>query len=1100
MDKPNRAVDEWTDLAQSYATLSLYHFGHTKRPNYGMMKSNVDKTNTGRGGKLLLRNRRFRLAVLLAMFAVLAAALAFPIVGLTVEQSQPGTESGVLDLRKWSLERDGAVRLNGAWAFYPGQYVTTADENGGENAESPSFVKVPGEWTHAGMPGRGNATYRLRVLTSGDVGTLGLRIPAIAPAYRIYADGKEIARAGELSTQHDEGRAAYRPQTAIFTPEAEAFELSIQIENRIYPEGGIWFSLTLGSAQVMQQSEEHGDFVNMAVFGGCALLGLYQIAVFVLRRSERSTLYFGICCLLGAIRQWVVGGIYLVEVYPEVSIRVIIVLEYLTYYGGVTMAMLFVRELYPQEFDKRVVRLFAGVGCGFVATVLLLPAEWFTSLIDYFKVVSLLALAYLLGGFSLALWRGREGALLQLTGWLIFVAAAMHDILYSNGWLIWIDLQLVPYGFIILVFMEALVLAGRFTNAYRTIGAMSEQLMAMNRLKDEFLANTSHELKTPLHGILNLSQALSEGKSGPLNESQREQLTVVVAVARRMTNLINDILDLSLLKNNGIRLQLGKVDVRAVVSAQEEVFRHYIGDKPVSLRLEWPESLPYALADESRLLQIVYNLIGNAIKFTPEGEVVVSARAEGGMLQIAVSDTGIGIPVGQYEAIFQSFEQAGTAVAKEYGGAGLGLGITRRLVELHGGTISVTSTVGEGSVFTFTIPAAAGGEGAAADRDRSRIAAPKDGKASRVSIGRLETAVAAQESGVASAESREGSSITASAAKPGQAILAVDDDPVNLRVLKSVLAEEPYEVVTASSGAEALQILELSDGGIGLVILDVMMPGLSGYETCRRLREKYALTELPVLLTTVRNEPEDLMYGFEAGANDYLTKPFRPQELRARVRTLIEMKRSAEEAVRSEMAFLQAQIKPHFLYNALNTIVSLSLDEPQTSHDLLLHLSRYLRGSFDFNNKLRLVPLRKELDLTEAYLQIEQARFGDRLRVRYEIDETALSLCLLPPTTLQPLVENAVRHGVTKKEDGGIVTVKVRAEESEAVITVEDDGVGMPAPEAEILAREAEGEGGVGMRNIHQRLLRQYGRGLEIESAPGRGASVTIRVPLIGGP
>src|SRR5690606_22997604 len=112
--------------------------------------------------------------------------------------------------------------------------------------------------------------------------------------------------------------------------------------------------------------------------------------------------------------------------------------------GGVTMAMLFVRELYPREFDKRVVRMFAWVGCGFVATALLLPAEGFTSLIDYFKAVSLLALAYLLFGFSLALWRGREGALLQLTGWLIFVAAAVHDILYSNGWIIWIDMQLVP--------------------------------------------------------------------------------------------------------------------------------------------------------------------------------------------------------------------------------------------------------------------------------------------------------------------------------------------------------------------------------------------------------------------------------------------------------------------------------------------------------------------------------------------------------------------------------------------------------------------------------------------------------------------------------
>jgi sensor histidine kinase YesM len=238
------------------------------------------------------------------------------------------------------------------------------------------------------------------------------------------------------------------------------------------------------------------------------------------------------------------------------------------------------------------------------------------------------------------------------------------------------------------------------------------------------------------------------------------------------------------------------------------------------------------------------------------------------------------------------------------------------------------------------------------------------------------------------------------------------------------------------------------------------------------------------------------MYGFEAGANDFLTKPFHPHELRARARTLLEMKRSAEDAVRSEMAFLQAQIKPHFLYNALNTIVSFSLDEPQTAHDLLLDLGRYLRGSFDFKNRQRLVPLRKELELTEAYLAIERARFGSRLRVRYEVESGVI--CQLPPTTLQPLVENAVRHGVTRKEEGGTVTVAVRTEGTEVAISVEDDGAGMSEEARTKLAGgiEGEGGGGVGLRNIHQRLLRLYGRGLEIKSEAGSGTKVTFRIPF----
>ncbi len=1026
----------------------------------------------------MYQNRQVRLASLLTIIVILIAALALPILWPASGKAAPRAKDGVLDLREWNLNQDGAVRLNGTWSFHWERLLTTEDGTGLAAPNAGLHEEVPGLWTRGDRPGKGYATYRLKVLTDGGTGSLGLQIPAIAPAYKIYADGVEIASSGTVATEKAGTKSAYHPQTVAFKPPAEEFDLLVQVANPLYPEGGIWYSLTLGSERDMLHREVRHSFIDMAVFGGCALLGMYQIAAFLLRRSERSTLYFGICCLLGAIRQWVVGGIYLVELYPEANIRLIILLEYLTYYGGVTMAVLFVRELYPKEFNRKITMLLFWIGTGFTLTVLVLPAELYTSLIGYFKIVSLLALAYFIYGFALALWRGRGGALLQLSGWFIFVAAAVHDILYSDGWIIWIDMQLVPYGFILLVFIEALELARRFTNAYRTIGTMSDELIAMNQMKDEFLANTSHELKTPLHGILNLSQALAEGKSGPLNGHQREQLEAVVSVARRMSNLINDILDLSLLKNNGVRLQLRSVDVRAVVSAQEEVFRHYIGKKPVTLRLEWPESLPAALADENRLLQIVYNLIGNAIKFTPEGEVVVSAWAEGAMLHIAVADSGIGIPEEKLEIIFQSFEQAGTTIAKEYGGAGLGLGIARRLIELHGGEIAVASKAGEGSVFSFTIPVAERSvTDAAGNESDSALGAFE---AARLLSGRFEAAAAQEPAG---------------AVKPGQTILAVDDDQVNLRVLKTVLADEPYEVVTAASGLEALQLLEKLGGRIGLVILDVMMPGLSGFETCRRIRDHYAMAELPVLLTTVRSEPEDLMCGFDAGANDFLTKPFHPHELRARARSLLEMKRSAEESVRSEMAFLQAQIKPHFLYNALNTIISLTLDEPQTSHDLLIHLSRYLRGSFDFKNRHRMVPLRKELELTEAYLQIERARFGNRLCVRYEVEDEALCL-LLPPTTLQPLVENAVRHGVTKKEEGGTVTVTVRADGTEAVITVEDDGAGMPAAAQALLSKEAEGEGGVGLRNIHKRLLQLYGRGLDFESEAGGGTRVTFRIPL----
>jgi len=1036
---------------------------------------NAKSLPEGGAGNLISQSWRIKLAVVTGLVIALAA-WCLPIAESSpAKPIQPRAVDGMLDLRHWSMEQDGPVRLNGRWSIYWNKLLTKPDE-ATRVLQQPAFADVPGVWTRYGLPDRGYATYRLTVRMQDDSGTLGLQIPAIAPAYRILADGQVIAEAGVVASDPSNVHAAYLPQTVFFDPPGKEFNLFIQISNELYPNGGIWFSMTLGTEQSMHAMKERTVIVDMAVFGGCALLGLYQIALFGLRRSERSSLYFGICCLLGAVRIGVVGGMYLVQLYPNVDIRLLIFLEYLTYYGGVTAALLFVKELYPKEYHPWFIRLLVGINLAFIGSVLLLPVEWFTRFIDLYKVVSLVSFAYILYGVSLAVWRRRSGALLQLSGWLIFMAAAIHDILYSLDQIIWIDLQLVPYGFILLVFIEAMELARRFTNAYRIIGRMSDELLTANRMKDEFLANTSHELKTPLHGIMNLTLALAEEKAGPLNTYQREQLEVVVSVARRMSNLINDILDLSRLKNSGIHLQCRPIDVRWVISAQQEVFRHYIGAKPVKLHLDWPETLPNVHADEGRLVQIAYNLIGNAIKFTPEGEVSVSAWVDGGMVHVSVADTGIGIEEEMHETIFQSFEQVGTSVAREYGGTGLGLGITRRLVELHGGRITVKSEIGKGSVFTFTLPVSD-------DRvmhDFQMSPSVGQSEPDHIPAGWMETAASA-------AINRDFGS------KREHMILAVDDDPVNLRVLQTVLADEPYEIVTAASGKEAMEILNRLGERVGLVILDVMMPGLSGYETCLLIRQKYALSELPVLLTTVRSERGDVMYGFEVGANDYVTKPFQAYEMRARARTLLEMRRSAEDAVRSELAFLQAQIKPHFLYNALNSIIALSLEEPQTAHDLLLNLSRYLRGSFDFKNKEKLVPLHKELELAQAYLQLEQARFGERLRIRFEVDGSVK--CLLPPLTLQPLVENAVRHGITVQEDGGTVTVSISAEPGYTTLTVEDDGVGMPVWARSILSNSYEGKGGVGLRNIHQRMLRLFGTGLEIKEGIAGGTKVTIRIP-----
>jgi sensor histidine kinase YesM len=201
---------------------------------------------------------------------------------------------------------------------------------------------------------------------------------------------------------------------------------------------------------------------------------------------------------------------------------------------------------------------------------------------------------------------------------------------------------------------------------------------------------------------------------------------------------------------------------------------------------------------------------------------------------------------------------------------------------------------------------------------------------------------------------------------------------------------------------------------------------------------------------------------------------------------------SVEELLRSEIAFLKAQIKPHFLYNAINTISAFSLDDPKMTRALLANLSRYLRGSFDFKNRDRLITLRKELELIKAYLFIEKARFGERLQVVYDIDDTID--CMLPPLVIQPLVENSVQHGLEDRKHGGTVKIAGHNEKNFVVITVEDDGIGISEFLYEKSFDDKEGQG-IALKSINQRLTQLYGKGLEIERIIGGGTKVTIRIP-----
>lgn len=412
---------------------------------------------------------------------------------------------------------------------------------------------------------------------------------------------------------------------------------------------------------------------------------------------------------------------------------------------------------------------------------------------------------------------------------------------------------------------------------------VADRLKRVDKIKDEILANTSHELRTPLNGMIGLAKSMLDGVTGKLSFDQRDNLLMIVSSGIRLNNLVNDILDFSKMVTRQLELNLTSQDVYASVSMVLNLSKHLLGDKEVELVNEIASDCPYVLADNDRLQQILYNLVGNAIKFTERGSIRVGARVEGDFLWIDVRDTGIGIEPGQFERIFQSFEQGDGSTSRKFGGTGLGLAVTKQLIELQNGEIQVASQVGQGSCFSVKLPI-------------SSVPLAEYTLPGLETVSKVTNYDALLEE-EAMMRSRD---FEAEITGDGMfKILVVDDNPVNQRVLVNRLVlERKFTIFKASSGAEALGII-FSEIPPDLVLLDIMMPEQSGYQVCKKVREQYSPDELPILLVTAKNQVGDLVEGFDAGANDFLTKPISQEELISRVGVHLKMLELHRELIAS---------------------------------------------------------------------------------------------------------------------------------------------------------------------------------------------------------
>jgi signal transduction histidine kinase/CheY-like chemotaxis protein len=371
--------------------------------------------------------------------------------------------------------------------------------------------------------------------------------------------------------------------------------------------------------------------------------------------------------------------------------------------------------------------------------------------------------------------------------------------------------------------------------------AAIKQAEQANVAKSSFLANMSHEIRTPLNGILGLTQIMLGNVT---NEDHRRYLEMVHQSGDNLSQLINDILDFSKIESGKLELEQIPFNFCKMINSEIERYRLLAAQKGVALICKIDNAIPAeVIGDQVRILQIITNIIGNSIKFTEQGFIGVtfSLKEQTGnkvLVQAIIRDTGIGIPKEAQNRIFQSFSQADNSVTRKYGGTGLGLNIVKSLVEKMNGTISMQSPAdpisNKGSVFTFTV--------------ELEVATQPVSKMTPKNVTKLNKALR---------------------------ILIVDDNQINLLVARKMSEKFGAQVTTADSGTAAIDLVRTTE--FDLVLMDIQMPDVDGYETTRQLRQMNFTK--PIVALSASAYQEDVQKSLIAGMNDHMHKPFTENEL-----------------------------------------------------------------------------------------------------------------------------------------------------------------------------------------------------------------------------
>lgn len=773
--------------------------------------------------------------------------------GAAEAQDLPRAKNGVLDLREWQFQKNEPIPLAGQWEFYWKNIYYPTDFDSARVA--PIYREFPKLWKADIVAGDtitaiGYATQRLKVVVNSVTPELAITIPHFYSSYLLFVNGEYIGSNGQVGATEKTSIPHWQYMTREFKVTSDTLEIVLQISNFQHSRGGSFFDLKLGEKVKMQTIEGRERAFDLIMSSSLFFIGLFFMVLFWFGRHEKQILYYSLFCLFYSYRSVGSGSYTLHSLYPEIPWLLTLKSEYITMFMAGLFFSYYSYYLYKRETSRLFLLLVTLISGSFVIITLFFPVKVFTQLVAPYSITVLIGFVYMIYTYLLAVINKREGSLMSLVSSSLLFLVMGAVILEHFGFL---KNSMLFYfvGYQQFFFFQSIILFYRYN---RKIEIAKEKAESAARSQSDFLSMISHEIRTPLNAVIGLTNYLIGDKP---KKQHVDDLKTLKFSAEHLHVLINDVLDYS--KLDAGKIEFEEVDVNVIEMAKNIVkgFDNKAKEKDIYLNFLHDENIPgYVMCDGLRLSQILTNLLGNAIKFTDEGGVTLSMNIvmltkNRVSIKFSVEDSGIGIPKDKLKTIFDSFSQASTSTTREYGGTGLGLSITKRILDLQNTKINVFSVEGQGSRFYFT----------------------------------QTFAISDNQDKVTEVISESHNDLE------GKRILLVEDNPINVMVAKKFLSRWDIVVEVAENGKEALDMA--ANATYDLILMDLQMPEMDGYTASEELRKLGFTVPILALTASVMLDVGDRV--FKSGMNDFITKPFDPDDLYNKIRHYIEKQEASEK-------------------------------------------------------------------------------------------------------------------------------------------------------------------------------------------------------------